>query len=64
MTTANTNPIYITVRQASQSIQVSPEWLYRAIARGEVPGSRRFGRSVRLNADAFREWAQRAEQAR
>jgi excisionase family DNA binding protein len=50
------NPEVITVDEAAALTRVNRKTIYALIARGELPGVRRFGRVLRIHRATLLEW--------
>ena len=46
----------LTVDELAAELRVNRKAVYAAIARGEIPGARRVGRTIRISRRAFNEW--------
>jgi len=46
----------LTVEQVALLTQYSPKYLYRKIAKGQIPGVQRFGAGIRVNRAAILAW--------
>lgn len=49
-------PPVLTVEELASLLRVNRNTAYQALARGEIPGARRIGRTVRVFRDAVLEW--------
>jgi len=49
-------PEFLTVRELAALLRVSPNSVYEAYKRGEIPGGRRVGRSIRFHTATVLEW--------
>jgi excisionase family DNA binding protein len=49
-------PVVLTVDEVAAIMRVDRKTIYGVIARGEMPGVRRLGRSVRLHRDTVLRW--------
>ena len=56
-------PAVITVIEAARLLRVDSKTLYEAIARAEVPGAVKVGRTIRIYRDRLLDWLQ-GDQAR
>ncbi len=58
-TVANDNaqlPAVLTVEELATLLRVNRKTAYAAVARGEIPGARRVGRSVRICRNTVLDW--------
>jgi excisionase family DNA binding protein len=51
-----TAPAIITPEELAALLRLDRKTVYSAIARGEIPGVRRFGRTLRISRDAVLAW--------
>ncbi len=49
-------PTFLTVDELAQILRVNRKTAYEAVAKGEVPGARRVGRSIRITRDTVVAW--------
>ena len=49
-------PSLLTVDEAARFFRINRKTLYEAIRLGQVPGTVRFGKSIRLGRDAVKAW--------
>ena len=49
-------PALLRVEELAELLRVDRKTVYEGIARGEIPGARRFGRVIRVSRDAVLEW--------
>jgi len=49
-------PVIITPDELAALLRLDRKTVYTAIARGEIPGVRRFGRTLRISRDAVLAW--------
>lgn len=49
-------PPVMTVDELARLLRVNRKTAYDALARGEIPGARRIGRTYRISRDAVLEW--------
>lgn len=49
-------PPVLTVDELAALLRVERKTAYAAIARGDIPGAHRVGRSIRISRDAVLEW--------
>lgn len=49
-------PPVLTVEEVARFLRVERKTVYETIARGELPGVRRFGRIIRISTSALLEW--------
>ena len=49
-------PQVMTVDELARLLRVNRKTAYDALARGEIPGARRIGRTYRISRDAVLEW--------
>ncbi len=49
-------PTILTVKELATLCRVAPNTIYESYARGEIPGARRFGRSIRFHRDTVIQW--------
>jgi excisionase family DNA binding protein len=59
--TFKTDPEVLTVDELAALLRVERKTAYAAVARGEIPGARRVGRSIRISRDAVLEWLHTAQ---
>jgi excisionase family DNA binding protein len=45
----------LTAKETAELLRVKPQWVYRMIRRGELPGVR-LGRQLRVDEDALKAW--------
>jgi len=53
---AATLPPILTVDELAQLLRINRKTTYDALARGEIPGVRRIGRTYRIHRDAVLQW--------
>ena len=53
---ASNLPDVLTVDETAALLRMDRKTVYNAIQRGEIPGARRLGRSIRLSRDAVLAW--------
>ena len=53
---ATTLPPILTVDELAQALRINRKTTYEALARGEIPGVRRIGRTYRIHRDAVLQW--------
>jgi excisionase family DNA binding protein len=49
-------PAVLTVDELAALLRVERKTAYAAIARGDIPGARRIGRSIRIHRDSVLAW--------
>lgn len=49
-------PPVLTIDQAAEVLNINRKTLYIAIQKREVPGVRRFGKTIRISTEALLEW--------
>ena len=49
-------PAVLTADELADFLSLNRKTIYEALARGEIPGARRIGRSFRIARDAVLEW--------
>ena len=49
-------PAVLTVDELASLLRLNRKTTYEALARGEIPGARRIGRSYRISRDAVLQW--------
>lgn len=55
---------FLTVEQVALIAQYDPQTVYRKAQRGEIPGLKRFGRSLRFKSAVVFAWASRSRAIR
>ncbi len=51
----------LTAEEAATFLRLNPKSVYEAVKRGEIPGVRRIGRSLRFSRRALVEWPQTSQ---
>jgi excisionase family DNA binding protein len=49
-------PTFLTVDELAQLLRINRKSAYEAVAKGEIPGARRIGRTIRITRDAVVGW--------
>ncbi|MBI3129507.1 MAG: helix-turn-helix domain-containing protein [Candidatus Tectomicrobia bacterium] len=49
-------PAVLTVDELAEFLRVGRDTVYQAIAKGEIPGACRIGRTIRISRDAMLDW--------
>lgn len=55
-TDPSTLPVVLTVEEVARLLRISRGAAYQAARRGELPGVRRVGRTLRVSRDAVLDW--------
>ncbi len=50
------SPVVMTVKELAELLRVERKTAYTAISRGEIPGVRRIGTTIRLHRDTVLAW--------